>query len=307
MRIADGMTELVGNTPLMRLSRLAAGCAAEVLVKLETFNPLSSVKDRTGLAMIEDAERRGLLGEGSIVIEPTSGNMGIALAFVCASRGYRLILTMPDNMSVERRALLSALGAELVLTEGSRGMRGAIEKADELAEKTPRSFIPRQFDNPANPEVHRKTTAEEIWRDTKGKLDFVVAGVGTGGTLTGIVEALKGKSPELRSVAVEPRESAVLSGGRPLQHRIQGIGAGFVPKVLRRDLIDEILTVSYEDARDTTRRLAREEGLLAGISTGANVWASLQIASRGENAGKTVVTIACDTGERYLSTGLFDG
>jgi cysteine synthase A len=305
MRIADGMTELVGNTPMVRLRRLAAGYAADVLVKLEIFNPLSSVKDRAGLAMIEDAERRGLLGEGSTVIEPTSGNMGIALAFVCASRGYRLILTMPDSMSAERRVLLSALGAELVLTDGSLGMRGAIEKATELAERTPGSFVPQQFNNPANPEIHRKATAEEIWRDTKGRIDFIVAGVGTGGTLSGLAEALKPKCPGLRCVAVEPEESAVLSGGKPLPHRIQGIGPGFVPAVLRRDLVDQAVSVGYEDARDTTRRLAREEGLLAGISTGANVWASLQIASKKENAGKTIVTLACDTGERYLSTGLF--
>ncbi len=304
MRIADGMAGLVGNTPMVRLLKLAKGLPAEILVKLETFNPLSGVKDRAALSMIEDAERRGLLGPGSTVIEPTSGNMGIALAFVCASRGYRLVLTMPGTIGAERRALLSALGAELILTEESLGMRGAIRRADELAEKTPKSFVPRQFDNPANPEAYA-AAAEEAWRDAKGRIDFVVAGVGTGGTLTGLAEVLKQKSPGLRCIAVEPRESSVLSGGAPRRHRIQGIGPGFIPKVLRRDLVDEIITVSYEEARDTARALARQEGLLAGISTGANVWASLQVASRGENAGKTVLTVACDTGERYLSTGLF--
>jgi cysteine synthase len=304
MRIAGSLTELVGNTPLVRLPRMCAGSAAEVLVKLESFNPSSSVKDRAALAMIEDAEQRGLLGEGSVVMEPTSGNMGIALAFVCASRGYRLILTMPDTTGPERRALLTALGAELVLTEGSRGMRGAIEKAEELAETTNRSFIPRQFNNPANPEAH-KSTAEEIWRDTKGKVDFIVAGVGTGGTLTGLAETLKQKSPAVRCIAVEPRDSAVLSGGKPQKHGITGIGPGFVPGVLRRDLIDSVMTVGYEEARDTARRLAREEGLLAGISTGANVWASIALAADKTNAGKIIVTVACDTGERYLGMGLF--
>jgi cysteine synthase A len=306
MKIAHNLTELVGNTPLLRLSRISAGCVAEVLVKLETFNPLSSVKDRTALAMIEDAERRGLLQKNSVVIEPTGGNTGIALAFVCASRGYRLILTMPDAGNDERYRLLAAFGAEIVLTDGARGMRGAIEKAEEIAEQTPNSFIPGQFNNPANPEYHRKTTAEEIWRDTRGKVDILVAGVGTGGTLTGIGEALKQRIQGFRCIAVEPADSPVLSGGKPAPHKLMGLGAGFVPAVLRTELIDEVITVRHEEAGEAAKRLAREEGLLAGISTGANVWAALQVARRPGNEGKTVVTIACDTGERYLGTWLFN-
>ncbi len=306
MKIAHSLTELVGNTPLLRLSRAAAGCAAEVLVKLETFNPLSGVKDRTALGIMEDAERRGLVEKGSTVIEPSGGNMGIALAFVCAAKGYRLVLLMPDRPGGrERQRMLSALGAEIVLTDGARGMRGAIEAAEELAERTPSSFMPRQFNNPANPEYHRKTTAEEIWRDTHGKIDFLVAGVGTGGTLTGVGEALRQRSKGLACIAVEPAESAVLSGGRPAPHRLQGLGAGFIPQVLNTDLIDEVVPVKSEDAAQTVRMLAAQEGLLAGISTGANVWASLQVARRPQNTGKTVVTFACDTGERYLGSWPF--
>ncbi len=305
MKVANNVTELVGNTPLLKLRKLSLGCAADVLLKLEYLNPMASVKDRSCLAMIEDAERRGLLGEGSVVIEPTSGNAGVSMAFVCAARGYRLILAMPDTVSAERRALLAALGAELSLTEGSRGMRGAIEAAEELAERTPGSFMPRQFNNPANLEIHRKTTAEEIWRDTRGKVDVLVAGIGTGGSFTGISEVLKQKNRGFRSIAVEPADSPVLSGGRPSPHKIQGLGAGFAPKILRRDLIDEIIAVRHEDAGETARRLARMEGVLAGISSGANVWAALQVARRPENAGKTVVTIAADSGERYLGSWVY--
>ncbi len=306
MKVANSITELIGNTPLLRLSRLDRDLPAKILLKCEFFNPLSSVKDRIGLAMIEDAEKKGLLTKDSVIIEPTSGNTGIALAFVAASRGYRLILTMPDTMSVERRKLLRIFGAELVLTEGVKGMRGAIEKANELVKTTPNAFMPQQFENPANPEIHRKTTAEEIWRDTEGQADILVAAVGTGGSFTGISEILKGKKQGFRSVAVEPADSPVLSGGQPAPHKIQGIGAGFVPKNMRADLADEIITVKHEDAGATARRLAREEGVLVGISAGANVWAALEVAKRPENKGKTIVTIGCDTGERYLSTWLFE-
>lgn len=305
MRIYDDITATVGNTPLVRLRRLAKGAEAEVVAKLEFFNPLSSVKDRIGVAMIDDAEKKGLLDENTVIIEPTSGNTGIALAFVCAARGYRLILTMPDTMSLERRKLLHALGAELVLTPGEKGMRGAVEKALELAKRIPNSFIPQQFENPANPDIHRRTTAEEIWRDTEGRVDILVSGVGTGGTITGVAEVIKGRKPAFQAIAVEPARSPVLSGGEPSPHRIQGIGAGFVPRVLRTDLIDEIIQVEEEDAEETARRLAREEGILAGISSGAAVWAALQVAQRKENRGKLVVVIVPDTGERYLSTSLF--
>ncbi len=305
MKIANDVTELIGNTPLLRLSRITRGLSAEVLLKMECLNPLSSVKDRTCLAIIDDAERRGLLSPGCVVIEPTSGNAGIALASLCAARGYRLILTMPETVGAGRRDLLSAFGAELVLTEGPRGMRGAMEAAEEMAEKTPGSFMPQQFNNPANPEVHRKTTAEEIWRDTHGKVDVLVCGVGTGGSLTGICEVLKPRVKGFRCVAVEPADSPVLSGGSPSPHRILGIGAGFVPRVLKVDLIDEVLAVPAKEAGATVRRLAREEGILAGISTGANVWAALRVAARKECAGKTVVTLAPDGGERYAGTWVF--
>lgn len=306
MRIFDDITRVVGNTPMVRINRLARGAVADVVAKLEFFNPLSSVKDRIGVAMIEDAESRGLIDQDTVIIEPTSGNTGIALAFVCAVRGYRLILTMPETMSLERRKLLRALGAELVLTPGEMGMKGALEKAKELADRIPKSFMPQQFENPANPAVHRRTTAEEIWRDTDGRVDILVSGVGTGGTITGVAEAIKERKPEFKTVAVEPARSPVLSGGSPSPHRIQGIGAGFLPQVLRADLIDEVVQVEEEDALETARRLAREEGILAGISSGAAVWAAIQVAHREENRGKLVVVIIPDTGERYLSTELFD-
>jgi len=304
-KIYDDITKTVGRTPLVRVNRLNATNGVTVLVKLESFNPLSSVKDRIGVAMIEAAEQSGLIGPGTVVIEPTSGNTGIALAFVCAAKGYKLILTMPETMSVERRQLLAILGAEVVLTEGTKGMKGAVEKAEELAKEVPDSFIPQQFNNPANPGIHRKTTAREIWKDTDGRLDYFVAGIGTGGTITGVGEVLKRRNPALKVVAVKPADSPVLSGGKPGPHKIQGIGAGFVPAVLNRSVIDEIMTVSHEDAGDMARRLAREEGILAGISSGANLWAALQVARRPDAAGKVIVTLLPDTGERYLSTWLF--
>jgi len=306
LRLYEDITKTVGNTPMVRLNRIARGAKAEIYAKLEFFNPLSSVKDRIGVSMIEDAERRGLIGEGSVIIEPTSGNTGIALAFVCAARGYRLILTMPETMSVERRKLLAVLGAELVLTPGAEGMRGAIAKAEEILADTPGGFMPQQFKNPANPAAHRETTAREIWEDTEGRADILVAGVGTGGTLTGVAEVIKERKPRFRVVAVEPEGSPVLSGGEPGPHGIQGIGAGFVPDILRADLIDEVITVSEDNAGETARRLAREEGILAGISSGAATWAALQVAGRNENAGKMVVVIIPSCGERYLSTWLFD-
>ena len=305
MKIYEDITKTVGHTPLVRLKRMAAGSPAEVVVKVESFNPLSSVKDRIGVAMIDDAERKGLLKEGSVIIEPTSGNTGIALAFVAAARGYRLILTMPDTMSMERRQLLTIFGAELVLTPGAEGMKGAIRRAEELAATTPGAMIPQQFNNPANPEIHRKTTAEEIWADTDGRADILVAGVGTGGTLTGVAEVLKGRKPGFKAIAVEPEGSPVLSGGQPGPHKIQGIGAGFIPGVLNRGIIDEVIRVSNENAGVAARRLAREEGMLAGISGGAALWAGLEVAKRPENNGKLIVVVLPDTGERYLSTWLF--
>jgi cysteine synthase A len=305
-RIYNDITETVGNTPLVRLGRIGRGLAGQVVAKLESFNPLSSVKDRIGVSMIDDGERRGLVREGTVIVEPTSGNTGIALAFVCAARGYRLILTMPDTMSIERRKLLRILGAELVLTPGAEGMAGAVKKAEEIARQTPNAYMPQQFKNPANPEVHRRTTAEEIWRDTDGHADALVAGVGTGGTLTGVAEVIKRRKPEFKAIAVEPANSPVLSGGKAGPHRIQGIGAGFVPDVLRRDLIDEVIQVAEADAGTTARRLAREEGILAGISSGAAAWAALKVAARPESKGKLIVAILPDTGERYLSTWLFD-
>ncbi|MFI5350479.1 MAG: cysteine synthase A [Elusimicrobiota bacterium] len=303
--IHDDITKTVGNTPLVRVNRLGAGTRAALLAKLEFFNPLSSVKDRIGVAMIDAAEKAGLLKKNTVIVEPTSGNTGIALAFVAAARGYRLILTMPETMSVERRQLLKALGAELVLTEGAKGMKGAIEKAEELARATADSFIPQQFNNPANPEIHRRTTAEEIWADTAGTVDVFVSGVGTGGTITGVGEVLKQRKPSVRVVAVEPEDSPVLSGGKPGPHKIQGIGAGFVPRVYDPKVVDEIVKAPALKAGETARRAAREEGLLIGISGGAALWAALEVARRPESAGKTIVVVIPDTGERYLSTWLF--
>ncbi len=305
-KIFKDITETVGNTPLVRLSRISEGINAEIVGKLEFFNPLGSVKERIGVSMIDDAEKKGLLKKGGIIVEPTSGNTGIGLAFVAAVRKYKLILTMPDTMSIERRKLLAMLGAEIILTPGKEGMAGAIKKAEELVQQIPGAFIPQQFRNPANPEVHRRTTAEEIWRDTDGRVDVLVAGVGTGGTITGVAEVLKKRRKGFRAVAVEPDSSPVLSGGKPGAHKIQGIGAGFVPEVLNLKIIDEVVRVKDEDAVVTARRLAKEEGILAGISSGAAVWASLKIAKRSENRGKLIVVIFPDTGERYLSTWLFD-
>jgi cysteine synthase A len=303
-KIYNDITETVGKTPLVKINRLNKG-GALLAAKLESFNPLSSVKDRLGLALIEAAERDGLINEKTTIVEPTSGNTGIALAFVCASRGYRLILTMPETMSMERRQLLKIFGAELVLTDGTKGMKGAIEKAEELLKDIPDSFMPQQFKNTANPEIHRRTTAEEIWEDTDGSVDVFVAGVGTGGTVTGVGEALKKKKPAVKIIAVEPEDSPVLSGGSPGPHKIQGIGAGFVPDVLNKGIIDEIITVSHVDAGETAKRLAREEGILAGISGGAAFYAALKVCSREEFRGKTVVVLLPDSGERYLSTWLF--
>lgn len=305
MNIYEDITKTVGRTPLVRLHRITEGVKAQVVVKLESFNPLSSIKDRIGVAMIDDAEKRGLLRKDSVIIEPTSGNTGIALAFVAAARGYKLMLTMPDTMSMERRQLLQIFGAEVVLTPGAEGMKGAVKKAEELTASTPNAFMPQQFNNPANPEIHRKTTAEEIWNDTDGEIDILVAGVGTGGTITGISEVLKRRKPTFKAIAVEPEASPVLSGGQPGPHKIQGIGAGFVPQVLDRSIIDEIVKVSNDNAGITARRLAREEGILVGISCGAALWAALEVAKRKENEGKLIVVILPDTGERYLSTWLF--
>ncbi len=305
MKIANDVTELVGNTPLVRLRRVTAGAVADVAAKLEFFNPAHSVKDRIGVAMIEAAEKAGQIKPDTIIVEPTSGNTGIALAFVCAAKGYQLILTMPETMSKERRMLLRAYGAELILTPGAEGMGGAIRKAEELAASDPRYFIPQQFKNPANPEIHRRTTAEEIWRDTDGKVDFLVAGVGTGGTITGIGEVIKSRKPAFQVIAVEPDASPVLSGGQKGAHAIQGIGAGFVPEVLNTGIYDEVIRVKNDDAFDVARRLAREEGLLVGISSGAATWAALQVARRPENAGKLIVVIIPSFGERYLSTPLY--
>jgi cysteine synthase A len=303
-RIFSDITETIGRTPLVRLNKVTKGLHAEILVKCEFFNPLSSVKDRIGVSMITAAERDGLLKPGSVVIEPTSGNTGIALAFVCAAKGYRCILTMPETMSMERRVLLRMLGADLVLTPGMEGMPGAIRRAEQLVKETPNSFMPQQFNNPANPDIHRRTTAVEIWEDTDGRVDALVAGVGTGGTITGVGEIIKAKKPAFRCVAVEPVDSPVLSGGKPGPHRIQGIGAGFVPQIVNRQVIDDVIKVSNDDAFAMARRLAKEEGILCGISTGANVWAAIQYAQRPENKGKLIVTVACSTGERYLSTPL---
>lgn len=304
-KIYNDITEIVGKTPLVKINRLNKG-GAKLLAKLEFFNPLSSVKDRLGLALIEAAERDGLINKNTTIVEPTSGNTGIALAFICASRGYRLILTMPETMSMERRKLLKIFGAELVLIDGATGMKGAIEKANELIKEIPDSFMPQQFENPANPEIHRRTTAEEIWADTDGAVDVFVAGVGTGGTITGVAEVLKKKKPGLWVAAIEPDDSAVLSGGEPGPHKIQGLGAGFIPGVLNTNIIDEVIAVSHIDAGETAKKLAREEGILTGISGGAAFFAALKICAREEFKGKTVVVLLPDSGERYLSTWLFD-
>lgn len=306
-RIANNISELIGNTPLVRLNRMAQaeGALAEILLKLEFFNPASSVKDRIGLSMIEAAEGAGKIGPDTIILEPTSGNTGIGLAFVAAAKGYACTLVMPDTMSLERRKLLRAFGAELVLTPGAQGMRGAIAKASEMAAADSRYFIPQQFENPANPEVHRRTTAEEIWRDTDGQVDILISGVGTGGTLTGVGEVIKARNPNFHVVAVEPADSSVLSGGQPGPHKIQGIGAGFVPAILNTGVIDEVVRVSNDDAINTARRTAREEGILVGISSGAAIWAALQVARQPEHAGKRIVAIIPSCGERYLSTVMF--
>ena len=304
-KIANNLTELIGRTPLLRLNKITEGVGATVLVKLESFNPGGSVKDRISFNMIEDAEKKGLIKPGTVIIEPTSGNTGIGLAFVCAAKGYRLILTMPETMSIERRNILKAYGAELVLTPGEKGMKGAVAKAEELNAEIPGSYVPQQFANPANPEIHRKTTAEEIWADTDGQVDILVSGVGTGGTITGISEVIKGRKPDFKAVAVEPADSPVLSEGKAGPHKIQGIGAGFIPDVLNREILDEIFKVTNDQAFVTGRRLATEEGVLVGISSGAALYAALEIGKRPENKGKTIVVILPDTGERYLSTPLF--
>ncbi len=303
--IAKDSTELIGNTPLVRLNRITEGLKAEVVAKLESFNPIGNVKDRIGVSMIVSAEEAGLINKDTVIVEPTSGNTGIALAFVCAARGYKLILTMPDTMTVERRQLLSIFGAELVLTPGAEGMPGAIRKAEQLAAENPNYFMPQQFKNPANPEVHRLTTAEEIWRDTDGKVDILVSGVGTGGTITGVAEVIKPRRPQFKAIAVEPVDSPVLSGGKPGAHKIQGIGAGFIPDVLRMDLVDEIIKVTNEDAGIMAKRLAKEEGILAGISSGAATWVALEVAKRPASEGKLIVVVLPDTGERYLSSWFF--
>ncbi|MFA6186866.1 MAG: cysteine synthase A [Phycisphaerae bacterium] len=303
-KIYDNLAQTIGNTPLVRINKLNVG-QADVLGKMEFFNPCGSVKDRIGLAMIEDAEKQGRINRHTVLVEPTSGNTGIGLAFICAVRGYKLILVMPESMSVERRKLLKVLGAEIVLTPAAEGMKGAVTKAQQLISNAGNMVILQQFDNPANPEIHRRTTAEEIWRDTDGKVDIFVAGVGTGGTITGVGQVLKKYKPSVKIVAVEPADSAVLSGGQPGPHKIQGIGAGFIPKVLDRNVIDEIICVKNDDAIDTAKQLAAKEGILAGISSGANVFAAVGLSKRTENNGKTIVTIICDTGERYISTEMF--
>jgi cysteine synthase A len=305
VRIFSDINTTIGSTPLVRLNKVTKGLEADIIAKLEFFNPLGSVKDRIGVAMIEAAEREGRISPKTLIVEPTSGNTGIALAFVCATKGYRLSLTMPDTMSIERRKLLKHLGAELVLTPGSKGMKGAIAKAEEILAGTKGAYMPNQFKNPANPKIHRKTTAEEIWRDTGGTVDIMVAGVGTGGTITGVAEVIKARKPSFRAIAVEPADSPVLSGGEPGPHKIQGIGAGFIPDVLNVNIIDEIVTVTNEESFETARQLAKEEGILCGISSGAAVWAALKVAKQQENRGKQIVVVIPSTGERYISTDLF--
>jgi cysteine synthase A len=307
VKIANFISELIGHTPLLRLNRITEGCRGEVVAKLESFNPCGSIKDRIGYSMIEAAEKAKRIQKNTIILEPTSGNTGIALAFICAAKGYPLVLTMPDTMSAERIHLLRMFGAEVILTPGNEGMTGAVKVAEEMVSKDSRYFIPQQFKNPSNPEIHRKTTALEIWEDTDGQVDVLVAGVGTGGTITGISEVLKKRKPEFKAIAVEPENSPVLSGGRPGPHKIQGIGAGFIPEVLRMDLVDEVVEVSNEDAVLLARRLAKEEGVLAGISSGAAVWAAIEVAKRQESEGKMIIVILPDTGERYISTWLFNG
>lgn len=304
-KIFSDITKTVGNTPLVKLNRIGEGLGVTILAKLESFNPLSSVKDRIGTAMIEDAEKRGVLKKNTTIIEPTSGNTGIALAFVAAAKGYKLILTMPDTMSIERRQLLAIFGAQLVLTPGAEGMKGAVKKAEELVKEIPDAIILQQFNNPANPEIHRKTTAEEIWNDTDGKVDILISGVGTGGTITGVAEVIKKRKPSFKAIAVEPDASPVLSGGAPGPHKIQGIGAGFIPQVLNRQVIDEVIRVTNDNSGEVARELAKSEGILAGISSGAALWAALEVAKRKENKGKVIVVVLPDTGERYLSTWLF--
>lgn len=307
MKIANNMAELIGNTPLVRLTRMGAGLPGELVAKLEAFNPGASIKDRIGLSMIEAAEREGKIDkEKNILLEPTSGNTGIGLAFICAAKGYKCTLVMPDTMSIERRKLLRIFGADLILTPGAEGMSGAVRKAEEMLDQDQRYFMPQQFKNPNNPAIHRRTTAEEIWRDTEGNIDILISGVGTGGTITGVSEVIKSRKPSFQAIAVEPKDSPVLSGGRPGAHKIQGIGAGFVPKVFNKDFVDEIIQVSNEDAGEMARQVAKQEGMLIGISAGAILWAGLQVAKRPENKGKMIVIILPDSGERYLSTWLFE-